>query len=62
LTSAAGEQMRKIVKRFAIDDRASATMEYGLIAAGLSVAIVTVLQGIGMRLIAGSEAAPSSRP
>jgi pilus assembly protein Flp/PilA len=45
-------QMGKIVKRFTADESASATMEYGLIAAGLSVAIVAVLQGIGMRLSA----------
>ena len=52
--------MRKIVKRFATDERGSATMEYGLVAAGLSLAIITVLQGIGMRLsanLAGTQGA-----
>jgi pilus assembly protein Flp/PilA len=44
--------MSKIVKRFATDERGSATMEYGLVAAGLSLAIITVMQGIGMRLTA----------
>jgi pilus assembly protein Flp/PilA len=44
--------MGKIVKRFTTDERGSATMEYGLVAAGLSLAIITVLQGIGMRLTA----------
>lgn len=44
--------MVKIVKRFSTDESASATMEYGLIAAGLSIAIITMLQGIGMRLAA----------
>ena len=42
--------MRRMVKRFAADEQGAATMEYGLLAAGLSVAIVTVLQGISMRL------------
>jgi pilus assembly protein Flp/PilA len=46
--------MSKIVKRFATDDRGSATLEYGLVAAGLSLAIATVLQGIGMRLALSS--------
>lgn len=45
-------KMRKIVKHFAIDDRGAATMKYGLIAACLSLAIITVLQGIGLRLAA----------
>jgi pilus assembly protein Flp/PilA len=51
-TSAGREQMGKIVKRFATDERGSATLEYGLVAAGLSLAIITVAQGIGMRLTA----------
>jgi pilus assembly protein Flp/PilA len=46
--------MGKIVKRFATDERGSATMEYGLVAAGLSLAIITVLQGIGLRLTANA--------
>jgi pilus assembly protein Flp/PilA len=52
--------MSKIVKRFITDERGSATMEYGLVAAGLSLAIVAVLQGIGMRLTANVAAAPVS--
>lgn len=52
--------MRNIVKRFISDERGSATMEYGLIAAGLSVAIITVLQGIGLRLAASFAGTQSS--
>jgi pilus assembly protein Flp/PilA len=48
--------MSKIVKHFATDERGSATMEYGLVAAGLSLAIIAVLQGIGMRLTANAAA------
>ena len=48
--------MSELVKRFAIDERASVTMQYGLVAAGLSLAIITIVQGIGMRLTAGGEA------
>lgn len=51
--------MQDIVMRFAADERASASMEYGLIAAGLSVAIITALQGIGMRLTANAAEAES---
>jgi pilus assembly protein Flp/PilA len=53
--------MSKIVKRFATDEGGSATMEYGLVAAGLSLAIVAVLQGIGMRLTANAVGTPVSR-
>jgi len=53
--------MSNIVKRFTTDERGSATMEYGLVAAGLSLAIITVLQGIGIRLSAnfGGTQAPT---
>ena len=44
--------MRRMVKRFVADQHGSATMKYGLIAAGLSLAIITVLQGISIRLTA----------
>lgn len=46
----AGTKMRAMLKRFAADERGSAATGYGLIAAGLSIAIATMLQGIGMRL------------
>jgi pilus assembly protein Flp/PilA len=52
--------MSRIVKRFATDERGSATMEYGLVAAGLSLAIITVLQGIGIRLATNLEGTPSA--
>jgi pilus assembly protein Flp/PilA len=42
--------MRATIQRFAADESGSAAAEYGLIAAGLSIAIATMLQGIGMRL------------
>ena len=48
--------MCKLIRRFAIDERASVTTQYGLIAAGLSLAIITIVQGIGMRLTTGGEA------
>jgi pilus assembly protein Flp/PilA len=46
------DRMRDMIRRFAADECGSAAAEYGLIAAGLSIAIATVLQGIGLRLAA----------
>jgi len=42
--------MRDLIIRFAKDETASAAVEYGLIAAGISVAIIAVIQGIGRKL------------
>lgn len=42
--------MKNLIIRFARDESASAAIEYGLIAAGISVAIIAVVQGIGRKL------------
>ena len=47
--------MRNIISQFARDESASAAIEYGLIAAGISVAIIAVIQGIGRKLAATFE-------
>jgi len=52
--------MKTTVKRFLTDDRGATTMEYGLVAAGLSLAIITLLQGIGMRLATPSGSLPGT--
>jgi pilus assembly protein Flp/PilA len=39
--------MQKLVARFVKDDSAATAIEYGLIAAGISVAIIAVVNGIG---------------
>jgi pilus assembly protein Flp/PilA len=36
--------------RFLNDDRGATAIEYGLIAAGISVAIIAVVQGLGTQL------------
>ncbi|MGH9695172.1 MAG: Flp family type IVb pilin [Bryobacteraceae bacterium] len=42
--------MTSLVKRF-VDDRSGATaIEYGLIAAGISLAIIAVVNGLGTNL------------
>jgi len=52
--------MSDLVRRFITDEWGSTAVEYGLIAAGISVAIVTALQGIGSRLTATFDALQTS--
>jgi pilus assembly protein Flp/PilA len=40
----------KNLKRFVKDDSGATAIEYGLIAAGISVAIIAVVQGLGAKL------------
>jgi pilus assembly protein Flp/PilA len=42
--------MRKLLQHFAENESGATAVEYGLIVAGISVAIITVLQGIGTKL------------
>jgi pilus assembly protein Flp/PilA len=42
--------MKDLVKRFCTDESGATAIEYGLIAAGISVAIITVTQGPGTKL------------
>jgi pilus assembly protein Flp/PilA len=42
--------MNNLVSRFVQDESGATAIEYGLIAAGISVAIIAVLQGLGTRL------------
>ena len=52
--------MMNLVMRFVRDEAAATAIEYGLIAAGISVSIIAVIQGIGSRLnttFTGVEAA-----
>ena len=39
-----------IVRRFINDDRGATAIEYGLIAAGISIAIIAVVNGLGTQL------------
>jgi len=39
--------MRQLIKKFSKDESASTAIEYAIIAAGLSIAIVTVVNNIG---------------
>jgi pilus assembly protein Flp/PilA len=42
--------MRQIVRAFLKDESGATAIEYGLIAAGISVAIIAVVQGLGTNL------------
>ena len=44
--------MKSLVKRIVKDESGATAIEYGLIAAGISVAIISVVQGLGSRLTA----------
>jgi pilus assembly protein Flp/PilA len=42
--------MKTLVSRFVKDEAGATAIEYGLIAAGISVAIIAVVNGIGTKL------------
>ena len=42
--------MKTLVSRFVKDESGATAIEYGLIAAGISVAIVAVVKGVGTQL------------
>ena len=42
--------MKNIVARFIKDQSGATAIEYGLIAAGISVAIIAAVQGLGTKL------------
>jgi len=42
--------MRKLVLRFVNDDSGATAIEYGLIAAGISIAIISVVFALGTQL------------
>jgi len=44
--------MKNLVSRFMKDESGATAIEYGLIAAGISVAIITVVQTAGASLVA----------
>jgi pilus assembly protein Flp/PilA len=42
--------MNSLVKRFAADESGATAIEYGLIAAGISVAIIAAVKGLGTQI------------
>jgi pilus assembly protein Flp/PilA len=45
-----GRTMKTLLTRFLKDESGATAIEYGLIAAGISVAIITILKGVGTKL------------
>jgi pilus assembly protein Flp/PilA len=44
--------MKNIVSRFVKDESGATAIEYGLIAAGIAIAIITAVNGVGSKLSA----------
>jgi pilus assembly protein Flp/PilA len=42
--------MKNLVSRFVKDESGATAIEYGLIAAGIAIAIITAVQGVGSKL------------
>lgn len=42
--------MRELLKDFIADESGATAIEYGLIAAGISLAIISVINGLGTKL------------
>ena len=42
--------MRKLVRRFMIEETGATAIEYGLIAAGISIAIIATVNALGTQL------------
>jgi pilus assembly protein Flp/PilA len=52
--------MKNLLARFAKDESGATAIEYGLIAAGISLAIITVVNGLGTNLNAKFSSINSS--
>jgi pilus assembly protein Flp/PilA len=50
--------MTNLIKRFLRDESGATAVEYGLVAAGISVAIIAVVQGLGSKLSSTSAQGP----
>ena len=46
----AGVVMKKMVQEFIADESGATAIEYGLIAAGIALAIISAVQGVGTKL------------
>lgn len=52
--------MRKLVSRFLRDESGATAIEYGLIAAGIAVAIIAAVQAVGTALTTKLNSAASA--
>ena len=52
--------MKTVIRKFLADDSGATAIEYGLIAAGIALAIIAVVNGLGSKLNAKFTAISSS--
>jgi pilus assembly protein Flp/PilA len=52
--------MKNLVSRFVKDESGATAIEYGLIAAGIAIAIITAVQGVGSKLSSNFTAISTS--
>jgi pilus assembly protein Flp/PilA len=52
--------MKNLVSRFVKDESGATAIEYGLIAAGIAIAIITAVNGLGTKLNSNFEAISTS--
>jgi pilus assembly protein Flp/PilA len=52
--------MKNLVSRFVKDESGATAIEYGLIAAGIAIAIITAVNGLGTKLSANFNTISSS--
>jgi len=52
--------MKSIIKSFLKDESGATAIEYGLIAAGISVAIITAVNGLGTKINSNFQTISSS--
>jgi pilus assembly protein Flp/PilA len=52
--------MKSIIKSFVKDESGATAIEYGLIAAGIAVAIIAAVNGLGVKINSNFEAISNS--
>ena len=52
--------MKNLIARFAKDESGATAIEYGLIAAGIAIAIITAVNGLGTKLSSNFNTISSS--
>lgn len=52
--------MKNLVSRFVKDESGATAIEYGLIAAGIAIAIITAVNGVGSQLSANFDSISTS--
>jgi pilus assembly protein Flp/PilA len=59
-TQVGNQIMKSIIKSFIQDESGATAIEYGLIAAGIAIAIITAVNGLGTKLSSNFDTISSS--